>query len=280
MSSYRYARHSWFPEQRNFGHRSTTRLVAGDLVAHQRKPFEVVSWWERAPDLWPEEYTRKWEELREYREGRSRGLQETPSSLPHEWEGRPVTIALKAVGASEKVKPSHYVAPASYSWYLLPEHFSVCRLCQELPPCRHVLNDRIAKDAAERMEEIMAMMPGCCHGCREPISSRQKTVTFAGPNLIRPDFGDDSAIFHARNSCRYSVERYDERLAKEEGVKRRFFCKGTVTVHADESRECTEYGECPDGKVSHGATIWHHRDNGYGQIWRGCWCVSGNIVTA
>lgn len=282
MSYYRYGRHDWHPEQhRTMDRRSTLRLTPGDLVALRRKPFEVVRWWERAVDLWPEEYTKKWDELREYNEGRSRGLTELPSSLAHEWEGRPVTIALKPVGASEKTKPSHYTAPASYYWYVLPDHFSLCRLCGELPPCRHVLNERIAEDAAERMEEIMAMMPGCCHGCREPISSRQKTVVFEGPNLIRPDFGDDSAIFHARGSCRWSVERYDEKLSAKTGVKRRFYCDGLVTIHADDSAECTEFGECPDPKVSHRTTVRHYRDQVYrGAIWRGCWCVSGDIVTA
>ncbi|WP_405852949.1 hypothetical protein OG571_47680 (plasmid) [Streptomyces sp. NBC_01369] len=173
--------------------------------------------------------------------------------------------------------PLHLEGPDSYEWYTLPEHYGVCRICRELPPCRHVHNDAIMDRASERMAKDMAIMPGVCHGCREPITKRQKTFAFPGPNLIRPDLGNDSAIFHTRRDCLATARSYDERWAAAEPQRTRLlYCEGTVTVHHDESRECDSL-DCkakniPKGLVQHQTGIWHHPKGG--RVTQGCWCLA------
>jgi hypothetical protein len=96
--------------------------------------------------------------------------------------------------------------------------------------------------------------PGVCHACRRPVSLRQASVVFPGPNLLRPDLGDDSALFHMRPACMASVRAYDERWAQETGNDPMFSCAGLHTVYPDQSAECTNI-DCP-GNVDHAATIW------------------------
>jgi hypothetical protein len=52
-------------------------------------------------------------------------------------------------------------------------------------------------------------LPGCCNCCHEPVTTRQKTVLFEGPNLRYPNLGQDSALFHTRADCRWDARRYD-----------------------------------------------------------------------
>lgn len=60
-------------------------------------------------------------------------------------------------------------------------------------------------------------LPGCCNCCNccdEPVTKRQKSVLFEGPNLRFPQLGEGTAVFHARGWCRGDARRHDEVWAK------------------------------------------------------------------
>ena len=256
----RYRDDDWYPTERT-GHRSAAKLTAGELVIWERRAHRVIETRERDVTDWPEQYREKWAEW---------GMPDAA-----EWPYRPFVVVLRPEG-EPTAKPIHLCGPASSTWRTLPEHYAVCRLCAEIPPCRHVHNETIAEHATERFEKVMAILPGCCHACGEPITRRQKSARFTGPNLIRPDLGDDSAVFHLRGKCYGSVRRYDERWAKATGSARRFFCEGTLTVHHNGEVECTELTACPSGDVDHRARIWHHP--GKSRVTAGCWCLVSNAL--
>ncbi|MFJ7895857.1 hypothetical protein [Streptomyces anthocyanicus] len=249
------------PWGRHLDTRTTDRLKPGTLVVWERHPHRVVEVRERAHHEWPEKYREVWVKY---------GMPD-----PDSWDYRPCVVVLRDEDRPDS-KPAHLLGPSNKSWYLLPEHYSICRLCHELPPCRHVHNEAIVGRASERMEKEMAIMPGVCHGCREPITKRQKAFTFPGANLIRPDLGDGSAVFHTRRACYGALDSYDKRWAKAEpGRERLFYCPGTITEHHDGSSECSR----PDcvakgehaGLVQHALWLRHHPAMGEAQ---GCWCLA------
>ena len=53
-------------------------------------------------------------------------------------------------------------------------------------------------------------LPGCCNCCHEPVTNRQKSVLFEGPNLRYPQLDADTAVFHTRKSCQWDARSYDE----------------------------------------------------------------------
>lgn len=249
---------AWHPDK---GDREVThRLQPGQIVVWQRRPYRLHELRAQNPANWPEKHGEAW---------LADGMPEAAT-----WWRRPIVVILHHLD-DETAKPVHLLASAGASWYVLPEHFSICRLCHELPPCTHVHTEAVMARASERLEKEMAILPGVCHHCREPITSRQKSVYFAGPNLIRPDLGDGSAVFHLRASCRYALERYDKRWAEVTGGKRRYYCEGHQTVHLDKTVSCTELADCP-GDVSHRSREWHHAE--HQGIGRGCWCLAGDTA--
>jgi hypothetical protein len=244
----------------------TPKLTQGQIVIVGRKPFRIERVRALETHEWPEKFVEAWRK------------QDMPDCAT--WHQRPYRVEgfWETPGASQNIHGT--VAPDSHIWNVLPEHYSVCRLCGELPPCTHVLNERIMERAAERMTRDMAILPGMCHACREPITKRQKSFTFPGANLIRPDLGDHSAIFHTRQGCLGTVRSYDERWAKAESDRSRlFFCEGTITRHADGTRECSRddclaKGELRD-LVDHRCAVWHHRERRDIGSGHNCWCLDG-----
>lgn len=258
---------------------NTTELTTGQIVIADRRPFRIDHVRELPSSEWPRRFIEAW---------RERGMPDTST-----WWDRPFHVTGIWEDPDEDTRSHMTTAPAGYSWDVLPEHYAVCRLCGELPPCSHVHNERIMERAAERMAEDMAILPNACHGCREPITSRQKSFTFPGPNLIRPDFGDNTAIFHTRGACLGALRSYDKRWAAAEPDRTRlFFCEGTRTWHHDGTPECTR-DDCT-GKgdmarlVDHRCAVWHHpgtpghlydamREFGHdpGTDNDTCWCLGG-----
>lgn len=253
---------AWYPEQRDAGHESADRLTPGLIVILKREPYRVVETRGVDPANWPDKYVEKWAEA---------GFPDAAT-----WRHRPLVLVLRDE-RDDTAKTLHAQCPASTTWRTLPEHYHVCRRCGEVPPCREVHNGRIAERAAERFEAQMAIMPGCCHSCREPITSRQKFHRFAGPNLIRPDLGDDSAMFHLRGSCGSGLDAYDKRWAEAvPGRRRSFYCEGRVAHHHDGTATCSNV-ECPSTEVRHRYAEWHWP--GVHSLWMGCWCVSGDLTS-
>lgn len=262
---FRYDPDEWRPSRQDPQHHhptSTGRLEPNAIVVWQRKPYRLLEVREMLHANWPEQYREAWVK---------QGMPD-----PDTWAYRPRVVVLRSED-DPKAKPVHLARPDSTYWYTLPEHYAICRLCHELPPCQHVHNESIMERATERMNKEMAILPGTCHGCREPITKRQKAFTFPGANLIRPDLGDNSAIFHTRSDCYNSLDSYDERWAAAEEGRRRFFqCDGTLTTHYDGTTECTT----PDcaakgslgGLVRHRMGIRHH-PRGV-RVVQGCWCLA------
>jgi hypothetical protein len=268
----------WYSAQATEG-RSTTRLTTGTIVIAGRRPFRIDRVTELPTDQWPDKFVTAWREA---------GMPDV-----EQWASRPYRVSGLFEGPNADDRLHSTAAAASHLWDVLPEHYAVCHRCFELPPCSHAHNERITALATERMEEDMAILPGACHGCRGPITKRQKAFTFPGANLIRPDFGDDSAIFHTRGRCYYALTSYDKRWTEaEEGRERFFYCDGTVVHHHDGTDEC-DNPQCV-GKgamrklVDHRCQIWHRpdtdarlygamRDFGQepGEGHDTCWCVSG-----
>lgn len=260
----RISHDDWHPAQRNLGWATTAKLTARELLIWDRKPYRVNEIREVQPVDWPEKYRQTWVRY---------GMPDAAT-----WSGRPMVVVVRDEEQPSE-KPIHLQCPASTSWRTLPEHYTVCRLCRELPPCTHEHNEKIMERAAERMNEQMAILPGTCHACREPITRRQKSFTFPGPNLIRPDLGDDSARFHMREACEWARMSYDERWAKATGRRRFFWCPGRRVEHYDGTVECSD-PKCP-GDVQHGSLERHapFRDM-RGVVWSGCWCLAGTGQTA
>lgn len=240
----------------------TDKLEPGTLIVWERKPYRVLEVRERAHANWPDAYRDEW------------AKQNMPD--PDTWSYRPRVIVMRPE-EDPKAKPLHLQGPNNTRWYTLPEHYPICRLCKEIPPCGHVHTEAVMDRARERMDKEMAILPGVCHGCREPITRRQKSFTFPGPNLIRPDLGDGSAVFHTRRDCYGSLDSYDKRWAKAEpGRERLFYCPGTITQHHDDSSECNR----PDcvakgdhtGLVQHALWVRHHPRMREAS---GCWCLAG-----
>jgi hypothetical protein len=265
---FRFDPDEWRPEIPGApsSHRAyTDKLTPGTLVVVERKPYRVLEVREREQANWPENYRETWVK---------HGMPD-----PAAWSYRPRVIVLRSE-EDPTAKPIHVQGPNNYYWHTLPEHYPICRLCKEIPPCSHVHTERIMEHATEKMDRDMALLPGVCHGCREPISKRQKSFTFPGANLIRPDLGDNTAAFHTRNGCWDWLYSYDERwAASEPGRARLFHCEGTMTVHHDESSECSS----PDcvGKgarkdlVRHAMWVRHHPRM---QEARGCWCLAAQLL--
>lgn len=252
---------AWYPAERGASYAGADGLTPGRIVILKREPYRVIETREVDPANWPDKYLEKWT---------GQGCPD-----PATWCYRPVVLVLRDE-RDDTAKALHVQCPASTTWRTLPEHYAVCRRCGEIPPCREVHNEAIAERAAERFEEQMAIMPGCCHSCREPITSRQKFYRFTGPNLIRPDLGSDSALFHLRGSCRSGLQGYDKRwAAAEPGRRRSFYCDGAVAHHHDGTSSCSNL-ECPSTEVDHRSAEWHRP--GVHSIWMGCWCVSGDLT--
>jgi len=186
----------WYPEQRT-RHVSSRCLKAEEIIVLEGKPFRVDRIDEVPAERWPTRFVELW-----HRQG-----------MPDAdvWDYRPVDLSGHWQGPNADTRAYGVTVSACHIWHVLDEHYSVCNQCFEIPPCRHVHNEVIVARAAARMAEDMELRPGLCHACREPITDRQKSVAFPGPNLIRPDLPEGTAAFHTRARCSDGLEAYARR---------------------------------------------------------------------
>lgn len=180
-------------------------LEPGTLVVYQRAAYRVVEVREIPPDLWGAKWHGAFEDelARWDRNPRSWDARPTLET----WRDRPVNVVIRPDSAPE-AKPVHLTGRASYQWDVLAEHYAVCRACGELPPCSHELTEDKVRAQMVLTEELMSIPAGHCLSCGETVTHRQKAARFPGPNLWRPDLGDNSAVFHARQECSHDVDRY------------------------------------------------------------------------
>jgi hypothetical protein len=115
-----------------------------------------------------------------------------------------------------------------------------CSCCGEPMPCSSEVRDRQVEAELSIFEHHAAKLPGCCWACCEPITARQQSVTYAGPNLDLP--GGPEVMFHTRRRCRPGAERYEGRWRAEDPDRPRILtwpsCPGTLIVHGDGTSEC------------------------------------------
>lgn len=248
--------------------RLTSDLAAGAIIVWERRPYRVAESTPRPLTDWKPAYIEGWE-----KSGR-------PD--PATWRYRPFVLVLKPEFDAGLDHRQHLEAPGNHYWTVLPEHFAVCRLCNEIPPCSHEWGESVLRHARVEMEAALRIMPGCCLGCGAPISSRQKRILFEGPNLARPDFADDTAVFHARSSCLSYAHRYDQKwVAADPRRRSKLTCEGRAVNHYDGSLDCSEGPQCPlvpgGPAVRHRSEEWHHPQHG-SRLTMGCWCVSGDLT--
>src|SRR5205085_8291397 len=94
------------------------------------------------------------------------------------------------------------------SWHVYQDgRWPQCSCCGEPMPCRAELEDRQVTQSLDRIARLEAIPPGACWACAEPITRRQKVVTYPGENLDLP--GGQQPYFHTRGQCRPSAERYE-----------------------------------------------------------------------
>jgi hypothetical protein len=126
-------------------------------------------------------------------------------------------------------------------WSVLPERYPACS-CHGHPwPCQDHDFDQAAAIAAKRMDrELASAQPGVCSGCLEPITTRQKTITYPGESLTVP--GAESPRFHLRRDCHYAAEKYEAKWLAVDPRRERILtwpdCGATLIVHHDGTSEC------------------------------------------
>ena len=129
--------------------------------------------------------------------------------------------------------------------YLLDERYPVCSHCHELMPCSDTHISAQVEEDARRMERFET--PGVCPSCMEPVTGRQRSVTFEAN--LRVPLGPP-VTFHTRTRCFQAALRYDERVAKSSGSKLLLSCTGALTRHIGLVAVCTDT-ECPGPHAQH-----------------------------
>lgn len=140
-------------------------------------------------------------------------------------------------------------------WHVLPEHYAICATCGDLAPCAGHHAARAAAEAARRAEKDMAVLPGFCPSCNEPITHRQKAITYPGPNVLNP-LGQPNVRFHTRRKCLAGASRYEEAWVAVDPIIRprsrlTLRCTGSLIVHGDGTAECHDAQDCPTVYAHH-----------------------------
>ncbi len=137
---------------------------------------------------------------------------------------------------------------------ILPEPYQVCSCHGHIWPCQEIDQVAYAAALAEQMDKIEAShAPGVCAACREPISSRQKTVTFPEPSRLLP--GAPGPTFHTgRAACWDEAERYERagRLADNPDIVRRASCPGIRFIHEQHGMPTHMRLQCTAGPLCTG----------------------------
>jgi hypothetical protein len=256
----------WHPSQPTTSTR-TSNLTHGQIVIAGRHPFRIDRVQPLETGDWPDVFIEAWRE-----QGR-------PTA--ENWWGQPYWIAgyWEHPDADQHIHSA--IAPGDHPWRVLPEHYNICHLCHELPPCTYEHTETIIARASARLAQDMAILPSCCHSCREPITSRQSSFTFPGANLIRPDLGESSAIFHTRGRCARDLHAYDALwAAAEPGRARLLYCHGVLVIHFDGTLECSA-ARCPAREelqdvVDHRLRTRHLPADALNSrpTGAGCWCLA------
>lgn len=231
----RYQTENWRPAESREVY--TTEPPVGALIALERQAWRVIRT-ELVPlDEWTDDDEAAYQIA----------LRCGSNALREDWKDRPRRLHVRAAGSNRS-----YTADfrnARY-WHVIPDHHPVCVRCGELYPCRHIDAARDADQAGKHLDKLAARLPGCCWGCNEPITSRQKTIVFPGANAELP--GGPDVRFHQRNSCWGRALSYEKLWLAADPLNLRFLsCPGGQRTHANGTSECTEGAACPGFHAVH-----------------------------
>lgn len=233
----------WRPEGvvREYGRR---RPSVGDLVAYDYRAWEVTH--VRVEDF-------------------DGGDQERVSVYRPEYrdEMRPYIVTLRRIhGAPHERENSRQeiglrIRAFTYGGFDRYENGRVplCSCHGEPWPCAESDQQRQAAKELAKAERELSRIPGCCPACDEPVTSRQKSITFGGPNVRNPLA--EGPTYHLRLKCRSAAAAYEDAwVADEPGRARSLLtlrCGGTVIVHHDGTAECfgAEDSDCPSVYAQH-----------------------------
>jgi hypothetical protein len=185
----------WFPEQSNTTEATLGSLKPGQVIAWNFEPFRVIEVRDKPLAQWSDAFLAAWREAGE-----------PPPDL---WSHRPMDLEYRIDRPGEPLMLGK--GAASKLFVVLPEHYAVCSQCGQLPPCRDELADRIMAVESRRIAFEMELTIGDCHGCGERVRPREHSTLYPGENLIRPDLGENTAVFHTRQSCLEVALAYQER---------------------------------------------------------------------
>jgi hypothetical protein len=183
-----------------------TRLLP--QVREQRRPYTVVLRHERGPVLVDQQF------LRTLHDGTAT-----------------VHISIRAGG--------------SPTWWVMADRYQTCS-CHGHPwPCLDYDRDRLVEKAARQFDrDMLGAQPGWCAACGEPITRRQKSLTFPEPSLIVP--GAPPPEFHTRRDCWYGAVEYERklRIPTYPDAARLVSCPGQAFEHEDGSADCSAGAGC------------------------------------
>jgi len=211
------------------------RPAPGVLVAFDHAVWRVIETRDLPADRWTDED-----------HDRVRKYGSTERQAPYVTVLRPASIDANDPKARDHDK--HYRCRPTV-WHVYPdEHFPICNACHEPLPCREQVGREIASNAVKQMDRFS--MAGVCPSCEEPVTSRQKTLTFT-ENLELP--GGPPVTYHLRGTCRMGARKYEIRWVAADPARRRatLSCTGHVINHNDGTYECTQLGECPGPTAQH-----------------------------
>lgn len=208
------------------------------VIGFDHKPYLVLAIDDVHPANWTDDEQAEWQQ----------------AGMPDPWLRAPFRVRVQPLPDG---RPGGFrIGPRTYvTWYLLPDHYAVCVSCGEIAPCRELTGRREAEQAMVRFEMLAGILPGCCWSCAEPITARQKAITFDGTNVWMPTA--PPAVFHARRSCRAAATTYEEAWVQADPQRPRSLltmrCTGSVVVHQDGSAECfgAVDSDCPDVRAWH-----------------------------
>lgn len=242
----------WAPDY-DYRHRST-RVSEGQLVGYRYAAWRIIEVRPVADhDLTDEQrdqieaHVRIWKaEVREHKREEFRPTvyvlrhERGPLLAPKGWKVDRLHDGSRVIHVAKK-------EPGINAWSVLPEPYRVCSCHGDPWPCQEVDRAEVAAAAAERLDALMAKVPGCCWACGEPITSRQRTVAYPGDNIDLP--GGPSVRFHQRRGCWGAALRYEERWIAVDPRHERILtyprCGGMLIVHHDGSSECSTMRDRP-----------------------------------
>lgn len=250
----------WHPEGIPY-EGSQARPQVGDVVAYDRRAWEVRDIVDA--DATHEEQERLATLVEPYRTERRpfRVTLRRIHGAPHERENSARDIALR-------VRANAYRPFPVYPNGRVP----LCSCCNEPWPCLDADQQAQAAKELREAERQLRVMPGCCPACEEPVTSRQRSITFGGPNVRNPLA--EGPTFHLRRRCYGAAAKYEDLwVADEPGRARSLLtlsCSGTVIVHQDGDAECfgADGSDCPSVFARHrGYMACYIQGHGCG---RGC----------